>query len=131
MLASPEYSQVLKLTEEFIPHNEIAGMQQWLADLYLYQGQALFATKDTEKARSSLLKARSIAEEIGSRRVLWKIIASLAEIEEHAGNSLEAEKLWGQAGEIIDYIVDHTGGEENRASFLARTDVQKVVGKLN
>jgi class 3 adenylate cyclase/tetratricopeptide (TPR) repeat protein len=129
MLASQEYPQVLKLTEEFIPHNEIAGMRQWLADQYLYQGLAFFATEDTEKARSSLLNARSIAEEIGSRRILWKIYAALAEVEEHAGNSLEAEKLWGKAGEIIDYIVDHTGGEENRASFLARTDIQKVVGK--
>ena len=34
-----------------------------------------------------------------------------------------------QAGEIISYIADHAGGEENRSSFLARSDVQQILKK--
>ena len=39
----------------------------------------------------------------------------------------EAEELRGQAQEILDYIADHAGSDELRATFLAQPAVARLL----
>ncbi len=125
--AGEDYPRVLHLTDEYIAGCESAGMRFGLGDLYYWRGLALHATKEPEAARASFLSARAIAEETGARRILWKILTALAQMEAQAGAIKEAETLQGQAAEIIHYIADHAGSEEGRSSFLSRAEVRKAL----
>ncbi|MFQ5593143.1 MAG: hypothetical protein ACE5HA_03240 [Anaerolineae bacterium] len=74
-----------------------------------------------------MAEARAEAEAMGARRMLWQILAALAEIEGQRGRMAEAENLRAQAREVIAFIADHTGTSELRASFLAQPEVHAVL----
>ncbi|MCZ6530945.1 MAG: hypothetical protein O6949_11555, partial [Chloroflexi bacterium] len=94
--------------------------------LYL-QGQAQLGRRNVEGAQETLIRARAEAEEIGSRRTLWKILAALAEIQAGQGETSAAKELREQAQEIIRYITDHTSDASLRTSFLSRADVKSLL----
>ncbi len=56
-------------------------------------------------------------------RMLWQILATQAELET---NSAEAKQLRQQAGEIINYIADHSPADL-RDLFLALPKVQAIM----
>jgi hypothetical protein len=57
--------------------------------------------------------------------VLWRILASLADLEESRGNEAAAGELLEQAHEVVDYIAEHAG--ELREMFLTSAEVQNVL----
>ena len=59
----------------------------------------------------------------GQRRILWQILAELAEVETKRGNHSAAQGTLGRAQEIVNYIADHAGDDELRVSFLALPEV--------
>ena len=62
-----------------------------------------------------------MAEEKQERIFLWQILATLGDLEELRGDAAEAEKWREQACEIIQYIADRAGDEQDlRAAFLAQ-----------
>jgi ATP/maltotriose-dependent transcriptional regulator MalT len=89
--------------------------------LYLH-GQALLALGQADAGHARLQEARAQAETIGSRRLLWQILATLAEIELYPR---EAKRLRQQAGEIVQYIAAHAPADL-RDSFLALPQVRAV-----
>ncbi len=126
-LALGEYDAVIALAEKFIDRYESSGFRYALANLYYFRGMALLGFGKKEAGRSALETARTIAEETGARRILWKILASLADLVEETSNAQEANTLRNMAFEIIDFIADHAGREQYRAAFLARPDVLEVL----
>ena len=73
--------------------------------------------------RQSVEQARAEAELYGSRRILWQILAFLAEIEDDA---VAAQTLRDEAREIIEYIAAQTPEEFGR-SFLKLPKVRAVM----
>lgn len=100
--------------------------RNYLAEVYWLQGRALLAIAEIEPARESFMAAKAAAEVNNERNILWQILADLAQVEMTVGAPDAAEHLREQAREIIAYIVDHTGSEELRASFLALSEVQRL-----
>jgi tetratricopeptide (TPR) repeat protein len=100
-------------------HNRIF----FIPDALYLQGQALLALDQPREAYERFLEARAEATEIGSRRTLWKVLATLADIET---DPIKAGHLRQQAREIIEYIADHAPPELH-ASFLGLQAVQKLL----
>ena len=125
-MGAGDYARVLALADEALPLLREAGIRLFLTDALYLKGRALLALNRVEEGRDTLTDARVLAEAIGSRRTLWRILAALSEIEAGRGNRSEAEALRRQAVAIIDFIVDHCP-PELRAPFLKRSDVRHVM----
>jgi hypothetical protein len=80
-----------------------------------------------EAARESLLKSKEAAEAQDERAILWKILATMSEVEKAAGNKDEAEKLLGKAREVVNDIAAHAG--EMRDVFLSQPAVVQLLGE--
>jgi tetratricopeptide (TPR) repeat protein len=83
-------------------------------------GQHLF-----DQALAALHEACTEAQTMGSRRHLWKILATIGEIEAARGNNARADAVLGQARQVIDYIAEHAP-PELRETFLNSTAVSAV-----
>ena len=77
-----------------------------------------------EEAHQLLNQALAKAEMIGEHSTLWKVQASLADINEQLDNMAGAERFRGQAQSTVETIVTHTPKGELRDSFLALAGVQ-------
>ncbi len=124
-LGRPELA--LSETNRVIERTRRAGMKPSLTELLLVQAKALAALNQPEVAADSLQEAARVAEVIGQRRLLWQILAALAEVETKRGNVAAAELARGRAREVIEYVADHAGDAELRESFLAMPEVRSVL----
>jgi hypothetical protein len=117
------YERALTVLNDLLATVRDLGMRAFIPQGLYLQGRALLGLGQAEKARDTLMEARAEAEAIGSRRLLWQILATLADLET---DLLKAEYLRHQAREIIEYIADHTPPEW-RASFLGLLAIQKLL----
>jgi DNA-binding SARP family transcriptional activator/predicted ATPase len=118
---------VLDRTEEAIRRLRQADGRIFLAEALWLQGRTYLSLEKTEQAEEALLQAKLVAEQTGERSILWQILGTFSELERRRGNEGEAERLRVQAQEIINYIAEHTGSEKLRGSFVARTDVRRLI----
>ena len=125
-LAKQAFGHAVAVIEALVARLRKVGMRSFLADALHFKGKALLAQGRVEAARAAWMEARAEAEALGSRRVLWPVLAALAEIEAGRGNHAEAQMLRQQVREIIAYIADHCP-PDLRASFLNLPDVQAVM----
>jgi tetratricopeptide (TPR) repeat protein len=126
-LGRPE--QVLSEAKQLVERTRQAGMKVHLTEALLVQGKALAALEELEGAGDALREAAWVAEEIGQRRLIWQILAVLAEVETKQENRAGAGTARGRAREVINYIADHAGGDELRESFLVMPKVQSVLAR--
>jgi hypothetical protein len=89
------------------------------------QGQAALGLRREEEARDCYLESLAEAEAIGSRRVQWRVLLALSQIEP---DPAEAERLRGQARHVVDTIAEHIDQEDLRRSFLNLPDVRLLFG---
>jgi tetratricopeptide (TPR) repeat protein len=106
-----------------------AGIRQYLPEALWLQGKALLALSEPDLARDTFLEAKRAGQETGARRLLWQILWELSKLETAAGNASDAGPLRQQAQEMANYIADHAGDEELRASFLSLPQVQSVLAE--
>ena len=125
-LAQGDTARVASLMDNLLPHLRSLGARAFLSDALHLKGKALLAQGRLDDAQPVLADARAAAESIGSRRALWSILLALSEIEAQRGNQAEAETLRGLARAIVDYIAEHAGSAELRATFLNLPDVRAV-----
>ena len=93
--------------------------------------QTTFIGRKTELQRldeflkkAALEEARLAAEFLGSRWLMWQILAPLAEVEPDKGKS---SALKSQAGESIQFIADHIHDDEMRSQFLKTERVSVLI----
>ena len=114
------------LEERARPYRE-AGFGYLLADEQWLRGRAELALGQFDSAREALLQARETAEAQEERAVLWKILASLADVEEACEDATTADKLRDQARVIVTDIAEHAG--KIRDVFLCQPAVAQLLGK--
>ena len=127
-LAQGHLARAVTLMTEVAASLQTMGLRFRLPDILHLRGQALAAQGRLAQARSDLQAARLEAIALNSRRTLWRILASLAEIEAQTGQHQQAEALRRQAVSILETIADHAPSPELRRSFLAQPNVHKIVG---
>ena len=86
-----------------------AGFGRLLADELWLRGRAALALGQYGAARKSLLKAGEVAEAQEERSILWKILATLSEVEKASGHADLADNLRHQARAVVDDIAAHAG----------------------
>jgi tetratricopeptide (TPR) repeat protein len=125
-LARGEGQRAAALAEELLGHLERLSVVFARPEVRLLHAQALLALGETEAAEAGLRQARLEAERLGARRLLWPILATLAEIDEARGEPA-ARTLRQLAREHIGYIAAHTPSSALSQSFLAQGEVQRVL----
>jgi len=126
-LAGQDHARAAALMDRLVAALRSVGGRAHIPEAMVLQSKALVELGRLAEACDVLRGARAEAEAIGTRRMLWPILAALSQIEAQRGNPVEAQALRQQAREIVEFIADHAGSPELRASFLNLPDVQDVM----
>jgi hypothetical protein len=81
-------------------------MRPYVADFEYLEGEARRLSGSAEAAVQALSRARATAAALGSRRILWRILASLATAEDALGNAASATRSRDEARSIASAIAD-------------------------
>lgn len=123
-LVRGEHRRALAAAEDLLLCLREYGMRSGLPEALYLQASALLGLGRNDDARDRLLEARAEAEAIGSRRILWRVLEALGQLEDDAG---QAEQLHQEARQVIAFIVDHIDREDLCAAFLGQPGVRAVV----
>jgi len=133
-LAQKDYARAVKTADESFERFDQMGFRVFRSDVLYLKAKALRLLGKADAAYPVFLHAKREAEQIGSRWMLWRILAALAEIEMQRGNHDQAKSLRAHARETIDYIAAHTPADPStplgtslRAAFLNLPDVRAVM----
>jgi tetratricopeptide (TPR) repeat protein len=96
------------------------GIRAPLPTLLLARGQALRALGDLDGARHTLGRARGVADAIGSRWCLWRVMLAQAEVADAGSERGEAARLRSEARGVVEAIAAKIGDAGRRQAFLAR-----------
>jgi tetratricopeptide (TPR) repeat protein len=114
-LARTDFKTGAALADEAVAIIRQKKLGQYLPEALYLKGKAHFMLGDLQEAKIELEQARTAAEKLGSRRLLWPIIANLAELET---DKTLSGALKEEAREIVQYIAGHIARENLRESFL-------------
>ena len=121
--------QALVIIDDYLAGLHETGARAFMPPALTIQGRALLAGGRVEAAEERLRSAQAEAAAIGSQRMLWQILAALAEVETRRGNAERAGRLRRQAQEITKHIADHAPTAVLRTSFLARPAVRALMNE--
>ncbi len=124
-LAQKEYATALELIDPLLDRMLQIKMRAFVPEALYLKGQALLGQGKTDRALEAWREARAEAEAMGSRRMLWQILAASSKIEAQCGNEAQAAELRSRALEIIGYIAEHSP-PEMRDSFLELPSVRNL-----
>jgi len=125
-LARNDWVKALALARELLANLDQMGVIYAQPEARLLQGRAHLALGQLDEAVEALQMARVGAERLGARRLLWPILAELAEIASARGQA-EARSLRQAAWQLVDYIASRAPTPALRQSFLSRADVQGLL----
>ena len=122
--ARGDHERAIEIAGDVLDRLNRAGIRPFTEEAMLLKGTALAAAGGTREAERALREARSAAEGLGHRRILWEILAKLGRI---SGDEERAE-LQEEARGIVETIADTLDGDL-RASFVARADVRELLSE--
>lgn len=123
-LARKDHVQAIAIADAVVESTRQLRMGQYLPDALFLKGKAHLMNGGHDRARRALEEARLAAEAIGSRRLVWQILASLAGIET---DQHKAAALKTQARETVQFIADHMNRDGLRALFMQSPDVRGLM----
>jgi class 3 adenylate cyclase/tetratricopeptide (TPR) repeat protein len=100
-LAKGEHGRAIEIADQLLARLDRIRVRQFAEAARLLKGRALRASGDAVAATDVLREARSIAEDLGHRRILWEILAELAEV-----GGEERSALLAGAREIVHAMAD-------------------------
>jgi tetratricopeptide (TPR) repeat protein len=92
------------------------------------KANALVALARHDEALAVLDKAVSLGERLGARFILWKIYASLADLQSECGHPTKADAARRNAREHLSFVADHAPADLSQ-SFLQLPTVMKLLGE--
>ena len=95
-------------------------------EVLLFKAQALFELQKFDSCEQTLRQARSEAQALGARWLLWKIFDLQCQIKARLGQAAEAEAYHGLAKMNLEIVIAHTP-IELRATFLNLPEVHRVI----
>jgi tetratricopeptide (TPR) repeat protein len=123
-LARADFTEAVVLADSAVDLARQNKLGHHLPEALFLKGKAHFNQGDMLQAKNALEQARSAAEKLGSRYLLWQIIAILAEIETDKELSL---KLKAEARQIVDFIANHITRKDMREAFLRSTTLYALL----
>ena len=117
-------AQVLEASESPLGWLRRYDMCSGLPEALYLQRRALQGLGRDERARDQFLSARDTAETIDSRRMLWRVLSSLSELENEPAAARHFRRL---ARQVIETIASHIDQDNLRRLFLSQPDLAAVV----
>jgi len=124
--AEGDLEEAVRIATEVLERLRGMGVRPFVPEALLLLGASLAALGRRPQAERVLREARSKAEGLRHRRVLWQILAELSGVCAARGDPGEASRLRDEAGHIVHEIAGTIDDPALRASFLARSEVQAV-----
>jgi predicted ATPase/class 3 adenylate cyclase len=105
-----------------------AFMRPYVADFEYLEGEAHRLCGEFDAAAQALSRAQATASALGTRRILWQILASLASVKDARGDAVSSARTRDEARSIVTGIEDSLRpvGLANR--FRAQAAVREVMG---
>ena len=122
-LARSDYSAGIAFAELALNIAQECKLGRYLPEALFLKGKLLSLQGDLQRAKNALEQARVEANNLGSRRLLWQIIATLAELE---SDKEKSQGLKAEARNIVAYIANHITPENLRLSFQRLTALGEV-----
>jgi len=122
-LARGAFTEGIELADSAIEFTRVYKLGRYHPEALFLKGKCHFMHGDIQEAKVALEQARTEAEKLGSRHLLWQIISILAEIESDKELSMA---LKTEASEIVHYIANQIGREDLRESFMRSTSLSWV-----
>jgi class 3 adenylate cyclase/tetratricopeptide (TPR) repeat protein len=140
-LEKREYDHALELARNIQVKMRAAGYHLLLPDLLQTKARALLGLGRATDAYQSLLRARAIARQQGSRRSLYSILVDLLRVSTALGEPLPPPEVTAgeeeqtlspaiflaEARETLDYILSHISDPGLRAAFLSRPGLREIL----
>jgi hypothetical protein len=104
-LACGEYASAAQIAHDFLEEANASAVVIG-RDLKWLEGDALLRAGDLSAASTALERARSEAETLGSRRILWLVLWSLARLADAEGRTTDGVQLRRQARAIVEGIAE-------------------------
>lgn len=126
-LAKGDWDEALDIARLTMEGLEKRGLRLIIPDANWIAGEALLAKDDSEAAAEVLGRGQQVAEAMGARRILWKVMVSRAAAEERLGELQKAERLRKDAAGIVRDMAQSLESTGYGDSFLARSDVRELL----
>ncbi|MCH8339461.1 MAG: AAA family ATPase [Chloroflexi bacterium] len=126
-LAEGRPEHALERLDELLKLAEQTGRRHDVPEALMFRALSLSALGKTEGAREDLQRAREQAEELGSGRILWRILLEQSRLEAADGNSPKAAELGTQAKAAVSGIIDSLSDPDLQQSFESLPDVQEAL----
>jgi tetratricopeptide (TPR) repeat protein len=123
-LARTDHALAIAIIDPVLKDSQQFKVGQYLPEAFLLKGKAHLMNGEHGLAKNAFEQARLSAETIGSRRLLWQILAALAEVEPDSEKSIA---LKNQAREIIRFIAAHIHEDEMRSQYLQSEGVSALI----
>lgn len=123
-LAQRDYERATVVTDDLLARLRRYGMRSALPEALYLKAKALAGLGQQEAARDCFRTARDEAEQMGARRLLWRILNALSQMEEHRPR---AKRLRQRAREIVETIAGQIEQDELRTTYLKQPDVRAVL----
>jgi tetratricopeptide (TPR) repeat protein len=122
-LAREDHTQAIAIADPLVENIREFKINQYLSEALVLKGKAHLKNGEQDLAKAAFEQARPAAEALGSRRLLWEILAALAGFESDIEKSAA---LKAQASGIIQFIADHMHEDEMRSRFLQSEGVSAL-----
>ncbi len=122
-LARKDHAQASAIIDPVVRDCQQFNVGQYLPEALFLKGKAHWLNGEQDLAKSAFEQARLAAEAIGSRRLLWQILAALTGVESDNGKSAAFK---AQARAIIQFIADAIHEDAMRSQFLQSEGVGAV-----
>jgi adenylate cyclase len=123
-----EHQKALETAVALIEQLKQFGMRSRLPEALYLKGKVLLGMKQEDAARKCFLESRTIAEELGERRILWRVFYALSRLE---SDNAKAETYQQEARRVIDFIVSHIEQEDFKKSFLNQPEISSILAFNN
>jgi predicted ATPase len=123
-MAQADFSAGIALADSTIEITRKYKLGQYLPEALFLKGKFHFMQGDAQEAKIALDQARTEAENLGSRRLLWQIIAALAELESDKDLSVA---LRTESREIVDSIANSITRKDLREAYIRSTELSTAI----
>jgi tetratricopeptide (TPR) repeat protein len=109
-------------------HEQRVLMRPYVADFEYLEGEAHRLRGELDAATQALSQARATASALGTRRILWHILAALASVEDARGQPASAAGTREEARSIATGIEDSLRAVGLAERFRAQAAVRELIG---
>ncbi|MCA1555035.1 MAG: hypothetical protein LC737_11740, partial [Chloroflexi bacterium] len=122
-LAQQDHARAIDSADELLSNLRALGVKPYVADALLLKAKALLLLAQPDEAERTLHNARTVAESISARRVLWRIDAVLTESAQQRGDDAQARMWRALARRELAEVLHQIADEDLRAAFMQLPEV--------